>query len=319
MARYDYWPRYGQENFSLVMPFEETFDAVKSTVWMQNNWTHSMTFSAAYVVAIFGIKKLMEPRKPFALDTPLFLWNLLLAVFSIWGFARMTPEWLWSWKDNSFEYSICVASYAQGVTGFWTEMFAMSKVAELIDTGFIVLRKKPLIFLHWYHHITVLMYTWHAYKDHTASGRWFIWMNYGVHSVMYTYYALRAARMRVPKPLAMTITVLQILQMVMGVYIELSIYFIKSAGGECQQTSENMGFCFGIYFTYFLLFCHFFYNAYIKKNNRYVAAKRTTENGDIKQQNGSTINSRPEQLEQETDFALTGSVPRAKKRAMKIQ
>lgn len=45
------------------------------------------------------------------------------------------------------------------------------QVAELLDTVFIVARKRPLLFLHWYHHISVLVYTWHAYKDHTASGK----------------------------------------------------------------------------------------------------------------------------------------------------
>ena len=34
--------------------------------------------------------------------------------------------------------------------GYWTFMFALSKVPELGDTLFIVLRKQPLIFLHWY-------------------------------------------------------------------------------------------------------------------------------------------------------------------------
>ena len=52
-------------------------------------------------------------------------------------------------------------------------------------------------------------------------------MNYGVHAFMYSYYALRAARFSVPKPFAMTITVLQILQMVMGVGIGVFIYFLK--------------------------------------------------------------------------------------------
>ncbi|KHJ97829.1 GNS1/SUR4 family protein [Oesophagostomum dentatum] len=177
---------------------------------------------------------------------------------------------------NSFVYSVCTASYAQGVTGFWTEQFAMSKVAELLDTAFIVLRKRPLLFLHWYHHVTVLIFTWHAYKDHTASGRWFIWMNYGVHALMYTYYALRALRIRLPKQIAMVVTVLQISQMVMGIYIGFTVYKMKSSGEQCQQTWENLGLCFLIYFTYFLLFCNFFYHAYLKKNNRYTAGTTTS-------------------------------------------
>jgi hypothetical protein len=39
-------------------------------------------------------------------------------------------------------------------------MFAWSKVAELGDTLFLVLRKREVIFLHWYHHASVIALTW---------------------------------------------------------------------------------------------------------------------------------------------------------------
>ncbi|CAD5220929.1 unnamed protein product [Bursaphelenchus okinawaensis] len=285
MAQYDYYPRYGLENYSFVLPMEKKFDSVASTLWMQENWHHSIALSTFYIISLYAGQKIMESRKPFYLEGPLFYWNMFLAVFSLSGVVRMTPEMFWSVGSNSFEYSICTASFAQGVTGFWTEMFAMSKVFEFVDTWFIVLRKKPLIFLHWYHHVTVLVYTWHAYKDHTASGRWFIWMNYGVHALMYSYYALRAAQFRVPRLIAMTVTVLQIAQMVMGVYIGYRVFNIKSAGQSCQQTNENLYFSFLIYFSYFCLFCHFFYKAYLRPNNRY--AKKVGQNGDVKQGNGA--------------------------------
>ena len=68
------------------------------------------------------------------------------------------------------------------------------QLPELVDTVFIVLRKQKLIFLHWYHHITVLIYCWYSFSQYTAPARWFVVMNFVVHSIMYTYYAFRALR-----------------------------------------------------------------------------------------------------------------------------
>ena len=45
---------------------------------------------------------------------------------------------------------------------FWSYLFALSKYYELADTLFLILKRKPVIFLHWYHHTTVLLFTWFA-------------------------------------------------------------------------------------------------------------------------------------------------------------
>ncbi|KAJ1348105.1 hypothetical protein KIN20_003336 [Parelaphostrongylus tenuis] len=88
MARYDYQPKYGLENYTVILPIEDSFDPVTSTAWMQKNWLHSVSLSVrAYVVLIYAGQKVMEGRKPFGFDVPLFLWNTGLALFSLLGFC----------------------------------------------------------------------------------------------------------------------------------------------------------------------------------------------------------------------------------------
>jgi len=284
-------------NYSTVLPFERNFDPVVSTKWMQDNWAHSFTLSLLYVALIYAGQRAMRHRPAYNLRGLLIGWNLALALFSILGCVRFVPDFMHVLWNHGFQFSICVTTYAQGVTGFWTEMFALSKALELGDTVFIVLRKRPLIFLHYYHHVTVLVYTWHAYKDHTAAGRWFIMMNYFVHSLMYTYYAVRAAGVRTPKQLSLVITSLQLAQMVMGVVVAVQTYRTKLAGQYCRQTYENLYFSFLIYFTYFLLFAHFFYTAYLSKSHRkyqqYSGAAKATKvdkMGDVVYENGDYKN-----------------------------
>jgi len=277
-------------NYSVVLPMEEGFEPAPLTLWMQDEWYHSFTLSFLYAISIYIGQKLMSKRPAFELERALTIWNAGLALFSIMGALRMSPEFYHVITTYGIRYSMCTAGYAQiAVTGFWTEMFAISKALELVDTLFIVMRKRPLIFLHWYHHITVLVYTWHAYKDHTAAGRWFVWMNYHVHAFMYSYYALRSFGWRFPKWIPMSVTCMQLSQMVVGCFIAIEAYRIKINGGFCQQTYENLYFSFGIYFTYFLLFVRFFYDAYLKKGNRYQQhQKKLHQNGKLENGHAAT-------------------------------
>lgn len=251
-------------NYTYVFRFEEEFEFRDKQAWMMRNWTTCFYYIGAYMVVVFGGQHYMASRPAYQLRGLLVLWNFLLATFSLMGTCRTLPEMLHTLWNYGFYHSVCLRSYADTnrVSSFWTWVFVLSKVPELGDTVFIILRKQPLIFLHWYHHASVLLYTWYSYAEFIAPARWFVVMNYIVHSSMYTYYGLKALRYRLPKSLAMAITTLQLSQMVVGVYVNIWAYQVKQSGQECLVSQHNINMSLLMYFSYFLLFAHFFYRAY---------------------------------------------------------
>jgi elongation of very long chain fatty acids protein 6 len=152
---------YANINYPFILDFERKFespDFVHSLRnWMNQNWSNSIIYAFIYVLIIFGGRAYMANKDRFELRGILAAWNIMLAVFSIVGTFRLLPEMYYVLSNHGFEYSICNNSYAYGVTGLWSYLFVMSKLVELVDTVFIVLRKQQLIFLHWYHHATVLV------------------------------------------------------------------------------------------------------------------------------------------------------------------
>jgi hypothetical protein len=64
---------------------------------------------------------------------------------------------------------------------YWALLFILSKFIELGDTVFIVLRKRPLIFLQWYHHLITMVVAWIVGPFLEPITRWYTIMNYGVH------------------------------------------------------------------------------------------------------------------------------------------
>ncbi|XP_059180262.1 elongation of very long chain fatty acids protein 6-like [Centropristis striata] len=254
----------GTELKLAVYDFERRFDERRALEWMQENWTKGFMFCGLYAAFVFGGQHFMRERPKLNLRRPLVLWSLSLAIFSIVGALRTGLYMLHVITTGGFRESVCDTSFYSGpVTKFWAYAFAISKAPELGDTVFIILRKQRLIFLHWYHHITVLLYSWYCYKDQVAGGGWFMTMNYVVHSLMYSYYTARAAGLRVPRPFAMLITATQILQMVMGLTV-LGLVYRWMHHQHCTSTLDNITWGSLMYLSYLLLFASFFYNTYLR-------------------------------------------------------
>lgn len=109
----------------------------------------------------------------------------------------------------------------------------------------------------------MLVYSWYSYKDQVAGGGWFMTMNYTVHALMYSYYAARAAGVRVPKPCAIVITCTQIAQMAMGLAVSALVYRWMQ-DGDCPSYVDNIVWASLMYLSYLLLFSSFFYQSYMK-------------------------------------------------------
>ncbi|KEG05223.1 putative fatty acid elongase [Trypanosoma grayi] len=92
-------------------------------------------------------------------------------------------------------------------------------------------------------------------------------MNYCVHSIMYFYYFVCACGLRkIIRPIAPLITMLQLLQMVVGTFIVVyTAYhtYLSGHGCEVDRTSIRLGLV--MYGSYCVLFTVLFSNLYLKK------------------------------------------------------
>lgn len=256
-----------------------------SLKWMEENWHYAVYVSIVYMLVIFTIQQFMRTREPFKLRKCLTLWNLALTLFSAFGSYYTLAEMYDSLYLKGFNNSVCI-SCTDPKAQYWMWLFALSKIFELGDTIFIVLRKQKLIFLHWFHHVLALIYTWYSFGQNISLGRWFVTMNMVVHSLMYGYYAFRAMKIYVPRQIAMAVTSLQIIQMIVGFYVSSYAFYSKLVGNYCEIPLKTATFGFIIYLIFFLMFAKLFVNNYIRmiiphKTNNVAADSKSLDKKDL--------------------------------------
>ena len=192
------------------------------------------------------------------------MWSGSLAIFSMAGALRTWTELLQVVDQGGLYQAVCSTSFIteDRVAGLWTYLFVLSKVMELFDTAFIVLRKQKLIFLHWYHHVTVMWMCFYSYIDVSASCRLFMVMNYTVHSVMYTYYTMKAMKVVVPRVVAKMITTIQMIQFVLAGLVTCLVLHYQLMGVPCAVSYQQNMLSLLNAFIYLCLFAWWVHTTY---------------------------------------------------------
>lgn len=266
MVQLNYW--------RLRIPYlnwlEDNFNYQASLNFSLHYWTAFIPVSFLYLVFVYLGNQYMKNKTPFNLRTSLMLWSGLLSIFSLLGALNVIPEAFQTFQRSGFVGLVCDATTLRKnqQVHFWVSAFCWSKLLELIDTVFIVLRKQKLTYLHSVHHAITLLFTFFAYGENGAIMRLPTVMNYSIHFIMYSYYALRAVRVRIPQYINICITTAQILQMIVGaIAIGTSLVLRLKRGSDHCSISISSGFAgISIYICFFILFANFFIKTYFKKN-----------------------------------------------------
>lgn len=259
------------------------FDGFYWTRWTSYHWWIPLLAVAIYIPMVWLLPGIMKNREKMRLQSIVVVWNFGLSAFSFAGLFYCVPHLLTNKESGlltaGFYPSVCshASRYGFGEVGFFVFLFIYSKLAELLDTFFLLVRKSPVILLHWYHHVTVLLYCWHAYSVRIGTGLWFAAMNYSVHAIMYFYFGLTQCGpggRKFAKKFAMLITTMQLTQMVIGIIVTVSSVVYHYKGYECHVSLVNSAMGLAMYTSYFILFLQLFLDHYVF-NKKASGSKKT--------------------------------------------
>ncbi|TPX37691.1 very-long-chain 3-oxoacyl-CoA synthase [Synchytrium microbalum] len=261
--------------------------------------------SLGYVIVMMGGQEIMRGYQSFNLKYLIFLHNAIMSIASGLLFMLILEPLVPMWQEHGLNFTLChYDAYTPRLELFYYLNY-LFKLWEFIDTGFMVLRKRPLEFLHVYHHSATAAFTYmFLVKPHPIT--WFaILMNLTVHVLMYYYYAVSTVSKRKIwwKKHLTTMQISQfVLDLLMLAYVAYNVYtneyfpWLKTDYGfktleYCTSVDPHthLTVCAVIFGSYLILFLDF----YVRSYNRAAAAKQVAAgaartNGKANHVNGHT-------------------------------
>mmetsp|Transcript_78063 Transcript_78063/g.253289 ORF Transcript_78063/g.253289 Transcript_78063/m.253289 type:complete len:223 (-) Transcript_78063:313-981(-) len=98
-----------------------------------------------------------------------------------------------------------------------------------------------------------------------ATGAWFAGMNFSVHPIMCGCFAVTGTNRNMVSPFAIHITLLQLVQMLVGMFVTMKAVLYQAAGEECHVNKTNSVLGLAMYSSYFILFFKLFVDKYYLK------------------------------------------------------
>jgi len=265
------WPIFSKAWSSLLGYEPENFRFTAGETPMATI-TETTVALLTYYILIFGGREIMRDREPFKLSLFFKIHNFYLTAISGTLLVLFLEQLIPTLVRHGVFHTIC--QYEGGWTPQLVVLYYLNyltKYLEFIDTMFLFLKKKPLTFLHTYHHGATALLCYTQLIGHTAVSWVPITLNLTVHVVMYWYYFQSARGIKIWWK--KYITILQIIQFVIDlgfIYFASYTYFANAyfpwlpSSGTCAGKEFAALAGMGIISSYLVLFIGFYISTYKK-------------------------------------------------------
>jgi fatty acid elongase 3 len=226
---------------------------------------------AGYLATIFTIQGLMKSHAPMTLKFWFQLHNIILSAGSGLLLVLMVEEVAPIWWKHGLFHAICNDDSWTPRLEFYYMVNYYIKYVELIDTVFLALKKKPLAFLHVFHHSATALLCYTQLNGRTTVSWVPIILNLAVHVLMYYYYYATAGGRRIWwKKYLTTMQIVQFVIDLFAVYFASYNYFAYTyfphmpTLGSCSGTESAASFGCLLLTSYLGLFIDFYIRTYKK-------------------------------------------------------